>query len=172
MEILREYKGYQLVERYGKHYICFHGDDTLCEFPVLESSVSQILTDETLIERLMTKAKKNVEWTPCTFYNIGITEYALYHLHLSPARAAKAYKKLSEYPDILNEFYQYIMTETYPQTPIEVEGYTAEYLVAHFPLSPLGAYNYLIYLREMPQKALADLKAGLPTKDSERYLNP
>ena len=37
-------------------------------------------------------------------------------------------------------------------------------LVEDFSLSPLGAYNYLIYLRENPQNALADLKAGLPRK--------
>ena len=43
-------------------------------------------------------------------------------------------------------------------------GYYASKLVEDFPLSPLGAYNYLIYLREDPQNAIADLKAGLPIK--------
>ena len=31
-------------------------------------------------------------------------------------------------------------------------------------LNSLGAYNYLIYLRENPNEALASLKAGLPIK--------
>lgn len=38
-----------------------------------------------------------------------------------------------------------------------------------YNLSPLGAYNYLVYLIEDPERALADLKAGLPTKDSSRF---
>ena len=43
-------------------------------------------------------------------------------------------------------------------------GYYASKLVEEFPLSQLGAYNYLIYLREDPEHALANLKAGLPKK--------
>lgn len=54
--------------------------------------------------------------------------------------------------------------EVFTPNPIKVEGFTAQYLATNYPLSALGAYNYLIYLREMPGKALADLKAGLPTR--------
>lgn len=60
---------------------------------------------------------------------------------------------------------QYIMDdEMFTPNPIKVEGFTAQHLATNYPLSALGSYNYLIYLREMPGKALADLKAGLPTK--------
>ena len=44
-----------------------------------------------------------------------------------------------------------------------------EFLSKEYYLSPLGAYNYLVYLIEDPERALADLKAGLPTKDSSRF---
>lgn len=50
-----------------------------------------------------------------------------------------------------------------------MHGYTAEFLSKEYNLSPLGAYNYLVYLIEDPERALADLKAGLPTKDSSRF---
>ena len=43
-------------------------------------------------------------------------------------------------------------------------GYTAETLHRDYNLSPLGAYNYLVYLKEDPNNALTDLKAGLPRK--------
>lgn len=55
--------------------------------------------------------------------------------------------------------------EVFTPNPIKVEGFTAQHLATNYPLSALGAYNYLIYLREMPEKALADLKAGLPTRE-------
>ena len=76
-------------------------------------------------------------------------------------------KKIARHADIRKEFYLYIMDdEVFTPNPIKVEGFTAQHLVTNYPLSVLGAYNYLIYLREIPEKALADLKAGLPTKDS------
>ena len=60
---------------------------------------------------------------------------------------------------------QYIMDdEMFTHNPIKDEGFTAQNLATNYPLSALGSYNYLIYLREMPGKALADLKTGLPTK--------
>ena len=47
---------------------------------------------------------------------------------------------------------------------ISIEGYTAERLVTSTYLRPVGAYSYLIYLREKPKEALEDLKRGLPRK--------
>ena len=47
---------------------------------------------------------------------------------------------------------------------IKCEGYSAEELCNTTILKPLGAYNYLIYLRDNPEEALANLKAGLPIK--------
>lgn len=71
--------------------------------------------------------------------------------------------KLHKYGDIFNEFYYYVLRESFEDGVVE-SGYYASKLVEDFSLSPLGAYNYLIYLREDPQNALADLKAGLPRK--------
>lgn len=85
---------------------------------------------------------------------------------LSYISAVKELTNLNKYKDIYNEFEigmennDFVFPEVFA---IKVEGYTAEYLHKNFNLSELGAYNYLIYLREKPEEALDDLKKGLPT---------
>ena len=170
MNVLKEYKGYQLVERYDKNYVRFWGgsaESMPCEIPVSKADVERVFGDASVISELISNAMKEIWWTPDSFYKIGISEYLLHHMKLSQTRVEKSYDKIARHDDICEEFYQYIMDdETFVSNPIEVEGFTAQQLTTDYPLSILGAYNYLIYLREMPEKALADLKAGLPTKDS------
>lgn len=172
MNVLKEYKGYQLVERYDKTYIRFWGgreENMPCEFPVSKTDAERVISEASVIDELLSIAKTQIEWTANSFYKIGITEYILHHMKLSQTRAEKSYEKIARHADIRKEFYQYIMDdEEFTPNPIKVEGYTAQHLATNYPLSVLGAYNYLIYLREMPEKALADLKAGLPTKDSSQ----
>ena len=170
MNVLKEYKGYQLIERYDKTYIRFWGgreEDMPCEIPVSKTDAERVISEASVIDELLSIAKTQIEWTANSFYKIGITEYILHHMKLSQTRAEKSYEKIARHADIRKEFYLYIMDdEVFTPNPIKVEGFTAQHLVTNYPLSVLGAYNYLIYLREMPEKALADLKAGLPTKDS------
>lgn len=170
MNILKEYKGYQLVERYDKTYIRFwggHEEDMPCEIPVSEADAKRVICEANVIDELLSVAKIQIEWTANSFYKIGIMEYLLHHMKLSQTRAEKSYEKIARHADIRKEFYQYIMDdEVFVLNPIKIEGFTAHHLATNYPLSALGAYNYLIYLREMPEKALADLKVGLPTKDS------
>lgn len=172
MNVLKEYKGYQLIERYDKTYIRFWGgreEDMPCEIPVSKADAERIISDASVIDELLSFAKTQIEWTADSFYKIGITEYILQHTKFSQTRAEKSYEKIAQYADIRKEFYQYIMDdEVFTSNPIKVEGFTAQQLKDIYSFSPLGAYNYLIYLREMPEKALADLKAGLPTKDSSK----
>lgn len=84
--------------------------------------------------------------------------------HLSETAAVRALLKLRLHPDIYREFVDGLSTEIFcfPMNPIREEEYTARELVLHYPLSILGAYNYLIYLRTNPTQALEDLKNGLP----------
>lgn len=73
--------------------------------------------------------------------------------------------KLAKHPDILAEAAGWIDTRAFPQQgAVQVEGYTAEQLAQTAPLKPIGAFNYLVYLRNNPEKALEDLKNGLPRK--------
>lgn len=75
-------------------------------------------------------------------------------------------KELYRHPDIFGEFINYILAgeEFEEAEALTVEGYTAKRLTEETILTPLGAFNYLIYLREEPQEALADLKARLPRR--------
>lgn len=97
-----------------------------------------------------------------------IKNYLIAECSLSERRAGMTISKLARHKDIYLEFSEYVAKRTFPEAGLSVAGYTAETLNQSYPLSPLGAYNYLIYLREMPDKALADLKAGLPTRDSSK----
>ena len=85
---------------------------------------------------------------------------------MSEKRAVLTVQKLLTHKDIYNEFAAALSADEYADesTAINVEGFTAELLNSKYPLSLLGAYNYLIYLRESPQEALEALKKGLPRK--------
>lgn len=75
--------------------------------------------------------------------------------------------QMSPYADIIDEFFNYARVgKCYKKdkTKTEVCGYTAERLITEYNLSPLGAYNFLVYLKEDPECALKDLAAQLPRK--------
>ena len=75
-------------------------------------------------------------------------------------------KELTRYSDIFEEFINFILAgEKFNESSnVIVEGYTAKRLADETILTPLGAFNFLIYLREEPKEALADLKAKLPRR--------
>jgi hypothetical protein len=66
--------------------------------------------------------------------------------------------------DIYKEFAYYVKCRHFVNEPIVIEGFSAKDLYEKYPLSIMGAYNYLIYLKEDTENALADLKAGLPRR--------
>ena len=70
----------------------------------------------------------------------------------SEKQSRRMVAQIAKHKEIFEEFFNY-----------------ARVLSKEYNLSPLGAYNYLVYLIEDPERALADLKAGLPTKDSSRF---
>ena len=95
----------------------------------------------------------------------AIKTYLIENCDMSNQRAENALKKLSTHIDILLEFYFYVKNKRFKEfNPITVKRISAKQLVDSTYLSPVGAYNYLIYLRESPQEALEDLKKGLPRK--------
>ena len=93
---------------------------------------------------------------------IVIKEY-LNNMGLSEKRVLQEYYGLKDHPDIAGEFAFYIENgwDTKKSDWITIEGFTARQLNEQYPLSALGAYNYLIYLREEPKEALGLLKKGL-----------
>lgn len=100
-------------------------------------------------------------------YDVQIIDTIKNYFKLNQRRAVKSLDKLRKYDDIYSEFMTGIRGNifTFPdKNAVRIEGYTAEDLHKNYPLSELGAYNYLIYLRENPKAALQDLKDGLPRK--------
>ncbi len=94
-----------------------------------------------------------------------VVKHLMTEYNMSEQRARTSYNKLLRQDDILNEFYFYIKNNRFKNfNQIEVERYSAKQLYDTTYLEPLGAYNYLIYLRESPKEALEDLKKGLPIK--------
>ena len=167
MNILKRYKGYLLIERYNRYYIRFYGgreENMPCEIPISEDDAKKVLISGIAIQEIICDAKKNIKWIADSFYEMGIIHYLIYEANVSELIAQKWYKKFYHNPDIRNEFYDFIMTGSYPSNPVKVEGFTAKELASNYPLSVVGAYNYLIYLREKPIEALNNLAKGLPIK--------
>lgn len=93
-----------------------------------------------------------------------IKEYLKSNMNLSKKRISQEYVGLKAHSDIECEFAFYIENgwDSKKTDWISIEGFTARELHEKYPLSVLGAYNYLIYLREEPEEALAFLQKGLP----------
>ena len=100
-------------------------------------------------------------------YNSEIINNLKKWFGLNQKNAVLTLLKIDEHSDIAEEFYKGMNGDSFyfnSTMPIEVEGYTAKRLFDEYPLSELGAYNYLIYLREKPKEALLNLRKGLPRK--------
>lgn len=111
----------------------------------------------------------SVEARTYEFHSLGkgIVERMKEVCHLDQVRAVRALLKLRAFPDICAEFENGLKSTPFlfpRENAVTVCGYCAEELNRSYPLSVLGAYNYLIYLREHPEEAIADLKKGLPRK--------
>lgn len=93
-----------------------------------------------------------------------IREYLKGNMKLSEKRISQEYAGLKKYQDIESEFAFYIENgwDGKKTDWISIEGFTARELHEKYPVSVLGAYNYLIYLREEPEEALEFLQKGLP----------
>ena len=82
-------------------------------------------------------------------------------------RAEEMGGKLSRHKEVFDEFDNYSRTKQFCNadgTQTEVCGYTAQKLFESHGLSPLGAYNYLAYLLEEPERGLEYLRKGIPRR--------
>lgn len=75
-------------------------------------------------------------------------------------------KSLTKYPDIQAEFVEWIAMRNYDfPSPLTIEGYTAKQIHEIEPsLDAAGVYNFMVTLRDDPEKARDYIKRGFPTK--------
>lgn len=96
--------------------------------------------------------------------SIIIYNYLVDELKKSQTVANKNLEELSNHKEIKEELTFWIVNRRFPEHAVSVLGYTAQKLCESTYLTPLGAYNFLVFLSEDPETALADLHAGLPKK--------
>ena len=86
-------------------------------------------------------------------------------------RAKNTVTVMSKYPDIFKEFLNYTRTGDLCKedgSKTIVEGYTAEELYVHYPLSVLGTYKYMVYMTIEPKDAKIDLERDYTQSDRDK----
>lgn len=164
MNIVKKSPGIMLIEQYGNRYIRYDAgqiNEALLQIKINEDEFNRIQKEEITMESVVDYYDNRGLCSADELRNSLIKDYLRTVSGYSEKRLSSIIMKLIAYKDIYFEFYDFVLHEQFPEDAIIVEGVSAQQLVANYPLSPLGAYNYLIYFREMPEKALADLKAGL-----------
>lgn len=95
-----------------------------------------------------------------------ITTYFIQKKKMTPAVAMVLAKSLEKYDDIKNEFIYWIDNNCfYSDNVISVNGYTAKDIHEMAPhLDGAGVYNFMVTLRDKPEKAQEYIDNGFPTK--------
>ena len=84
----------------------------------------------------------------------------------TPTVAKILAKSLEKYDDIKNEFIYWIDNNSYDRdNAISINGYDARRIHEMAPhLDGAGVYNFMVTLRERPEKAQEIINCGFPTK--------
>ena len=95
----------------------------------------------------------------------AIREYLKTECGKSDAFINLCLEKMTANPDIMSAFGEWLATRDFQSihSPV-IEGYDAVKLNNVGVLSPVGVFNYLVYLRNKPTEAIAALENGLPNK--------
>ena len=84
---------------------------------------------------------------------------------MSLQSAEDYHTRLRRWIDLYNEFYFYVkyghLNTWYPAT---AELQSAQMIIGKTGMSPMGAYRYMLYLRDKPEEALEKLENGLTLK--------
>lgn len=94
-----------------------------------------------------------------------ITQYLIDECNKSDAFVASCIQKMEAHPDIMKAFVEWIHVRDFRliSAPV-VLGIDVVRLHMTGKLTPVGVFNYLIYLRNKPEEALEALQRGLPRK--------
>ena len=85
---------------------------------------------------------------------------------MTPAVAMVLAQSLEKYDDIKNEFINWINNDSFDgNNVISVNGYTAKDIHEMAPhLDGAGVYNFMVTLRDKPERAQEYIDNGFPTK--------
>lgn len=168
MNIVKKSAGIILLEQYGNKYIRFDAgqiSDDILQLKITDSEFDRILNGEITMASVVNHYDNRGLCDADNLRKALIKDYLLTVADYSEKRLNAIIAKLYTHSDVFFEFYDYVLYERFVEDALVVEGLGAQHLTTNYSLSVLGAYNYLIYLREMPEEALEDLKRGLPRKD-------
>ena len=95
-----------------------------------------------------------------------IIDYLINARGQKPEVAAKVSLPLEKHEDIRAELETWIEKQEYPKdNPLTIEGYTAETISKLAPfMDGVGAYNFLVTLRERPDNGKRIIAEGFPRK--------
>lgn len=168
MKQILECNDLKLIEKYSKFYIRFLGgqhEEVYCDLLITNDEANEIIDNPEKIINIRDDYKKKIDWTRSYFVDSYLKDFMKYECGMSDKNISSNMDKLDHHQDIKRELYETVFYRKYPYSAeIKVCGYSAKQLYEETYLSVLGAYNYLIYLREEPQKAITNLEAGLPKK--------
>jgi len=168
MEQIIDNNGLKLIKKYDRYYIRFIGGkagDMIYDLHITDDEASVIIATPDSMNDICNDYLEKEEYSEHFFVDSMISDYMTFERKMSEKRIELNMQKLNRHPDIKQELYSTIAGGKFPSVKaITVCGYTAKQLEETTRLNVLGAYNYLIYLREDERNALDDLKKGLPVK--------
>jgi len=96
----------------------------------------------------------------------NIINYLINERSQKPQVAAKVSSPFEKHDDVRTELEKWIELREYPRdNPLIVEGYTAEAISKLAPfMDGVGAYNFLITLRERPENGKRIITEGFKRK--------
>jgi len=95
-----------------------------------------------------------------------IINYLVNERNQKPEIAAKIASSFGRHDDIRAELETWLVRRAYPKdNPLTVEGYTAEMISKLAPfMDGVGAYNFLVTLRERPENGKRIIAEGFKRK--------
>ena len=174
MTIVKADKDGVLLEQYGNKYIRidagWYGAPVLFQVKITDEDFEKISTGQSPILGVFSRYDDRGLCTANGMRDSMIKDYIRAKTDYSDDMIQATLKKLREHKDVFLEFHNTILAEDYPKKGIVVEGYTAEQVADRLSLTPLGAYNYLIYLREKPEEALDNLENEFKLKSFNGWM--
>ena len=92
-----------------------------------------------------------------------IRKFLIEEQKMSPLGAENLLEKFEKHADIFNEFLSLIETKNFPETGVKSGSYSAKSLSRELPhLPPQVIYEFLVGLRDEPEKFESYIKEGVP----------